>query len=111
MSLILAHRDAGSGSHPPHQWRDNGLALAQYLVGLAQPPVLLFEDLDAIPFLGRDTVAQAACFLGLLDPFAQGLGDTANSGRNARARLRLVGALMLEHHPDRTRADLWRVAI
>jgi len=41
---------------------------------------------------------------GSLEPRHQG------NGRD-RARLRFVGALMLGHHPVRTRADLWRVAI
>jgi len=51
--------------------------------------------------------------LGLLDPSAQGLGNTADLGCNGRdrARLRFVGALMLEHHSDRASADLRRVAI
>ncbi len=55
--------------------------------------------------------AQTSVFLGLLDPFAQGLGNTADfwcNGRN-HARLPLKGDLMLEYHPDRTRADLIRV--
>jgi hypothetical protein len=54
-----------------------------------------------------------AVLLGLFDPSAQGLGNTADLGCNGRgrARLRLIGALMLKHHTDRAGADLRRVAI
>jgi hypothetical protein len=68
----------------------------------AAPGFSVPGPLDPVPFLSGHAIAHAAVFLGLLDPFAQGLGNTANLGCNGRnrARLRFVGALMLEHHPD-----------
>lgn len=50
---------------------------------------------------------------GRLDPFAQGLRDTAELGCNGHnpARLRIIGAFMLEDDPGSTRADPRRVAI
>jgi hypothetical protein len=42
-----------------------------------------------VPFLGRHAVAHAAVFLGLLDPSAQCLGNTADLGCNGRYRARL----------------------
>lgn len=87
--------------------------LAENFIRLAQLTVFPFQRLDAITLFGCHSVAHAAVLLSLLDPSAQGLGNTADLGCNGRdrARLRFVGALMLEHHSDRASADLWRVAI
>jgi hypothetical protein len=55
----------------------NHRSVAEYLVRLPQLTNFTFQGLDPVPFLGRDTVAHAAVFLGLLDPVAQGLGAMA----------------------------------
>ena len=70
-----------------------------WCLGVAQLANLTFQCLDPVPFFGRDTVAQATVFLGLPDPSAQGLGNTADLRCNGRyrARLRFIGALMLEN--------------
>src|SRR3954454_18892993 len=55
--------------------------------------------------------APALIALGLANPAAQGLGRAADLGGNRadRGRLRGVLALVIEHHPDRTGADLRRI--
>ena len=99
-----------------NQWHLHRLTLAQYLIGLAQLVALTFQSFDPRSFLGRDPVAHATDFLSLLEPVAKGLANTANLGRNGRnrARLRFMRALMVKHHPNRTRARTsggWRFVI
>jgi hypothetical protein len=45
---------------------------------LAQLTVFPFQRLDAITLFGCHSVAHAAVLLSLLDPSAQGLGNTAD---------------------------------
>lgn len=96
--VIIASRGGGV---PPAQNKRSDLprtsgglilTLGEDLISLTQLTVLPLKRLDAIPFSGRHTVAHPAVFLGLLDPFAQGLRNTADlrcNGRN-RARLRFL---------------------
>src|SRR6056297_2704631 len=44
--------------------------------------------LTPVPFLSGHAIAHPAVFFGLLDPFAQGLGNAANLGCNGRNRAR-----------------------
>ncbi len=53
---------------------------AENFIRLPKLPDLTFQGLDPVPFLSGHTIAHAAVLLSLLDPFAQGLGNTANLG-------------------------------
>src|SRR5918993_790604 len=73
--------------------------------------VSVLQRSDAL-LLGRGrTGAPALIALSLANPAAQGLRRTTDLGGNRadRGRLRGVLALVVEHHPDRTGADLRRI--
>src|ERR671910_528689 len=81
------------------------------LIRAAQLPVLALELLDPLGLRARHSRALARVGLGLAHPTAQGLGCHPEllSDRRDRRPLRLVLALLIEHHPRRPLTDLTRI--
>src|SRR6476661_8645631 len=88
------------------RWRSS-----QDLVGLAQLAVLALQRLDPLALVRGRPGPQALVALGLPDPVTQGLARAADLGRDRLDGrvLRAVLALVVQHHPDRTLADLRRI--
>src|SRR6056297_2762862 len=80
---------------------ENGLALAQDLVGLAKLPVLPLQGLHLLGHLAGNACALTAVNLGPLDPVVQPVRRAADLRGNRRDRLpaRAVLALVVENHP------------
>src|SRR3954468_14779113 len=98
----VANSTASKDRHGPRRWITSALS---------RPLIVSASALDAL-VLGRGrTGAPALIALGLANPVAQRLRRAADLGGNRADRGRLGGvlALVVEHHPDRTVADLRRI--
>src|SRR3954454_10123836 len=93
------------GRAPPGQ---NRRSPSQDLVGLPELAVLPLQGLDPLALVRGRPGPHAPISLGLANPVAQRLTRAADLGRDRadRAVLRVVLALVLQHHPHCAFADL-----